>query len=85
VEAWYKGVKAVTPKEGEGNPPSARHLYGDALSDPKIRWKGLPSATRMQMVRLIYLAEKSQDKWNKIINSFNSKDWKSDGYLRYST
>jgi hypothetical protein len=30
-----------------------------------------------------YLAEKSQDKWNKIINSDNSKDQKSEGYLRY--
>jgi hypothetical protein len=78
----------VTPREDEGNPPSARHLCEDALQDPKRSWKGLPSARRMQMVRLIYLAEKSQDKWNKIINSDNSKDWKSDGclgYLRYST
>jgi hypothetical protein len=30
-----------------------------------------------------YLAKKSQDKWNEIINSDNSKDWKSDGYLKY--
>jgi hypothetical protein len=30
-----------------------------------------------------YLAEKSQDKWNKIIKSDNSKGWKSDGCLRY--
>jgi hypothetical protein len=78
----------VTPKEDEGNPPSARHLCEDVLPDPKRRWKELPSATRMQMVRLIYLAEKSQDKWNEIINSDNNKDWKSDGclrYLRYST
>jgi hypothetical protein len=64
----------VIPREVKENPPSARHLCGDALPDPKRRWKGLPSATRMQMVRLIYLAEKSQDKWNKIINSDNSKD-----------
>jgi hypothetical protein len=75
----------VIPREVEEILPSARHLCGDALQDPKRRWKGLPSATRMQMVRLIYLAEKSQDKWNEIINSDNSKDWKSDGYLRYST
>jgi hypothetical protein len=69
VEAQYKAANAVTPREGEGNPPSARHLCEDALPDPKRRRKGLPFATRMQMVRLIYLAEKSQDKWNKIINS----------------
>jgi hypothetical protein len=31
----------------------------------------------------LYLAEKLQDKWNKIINSDNSKDWKSDGCLKY--
>jgi hypothetical protein len=74
VEAQYKGTSVVTPKEDEENPPSAKHLCGDALQDPKRRWKGLPSATRMQMVRLIYLTEKSQDKWNKIINSDNSKD-----------
>jgi hypothetical protein len=30
-----------------------------------------------------YLAEKSQDKWNKIVKSDNSKGWKSDGYLKY--
>jgi hypothetical protein len=30
-----------------------------------------------------YLAEISQDKWNEIINSDNSKDWKSEGCLRY--
>jgi hypothetical protein len=74
----------VTPREDEGNPHNARHLCGDALPDPKKCWKGLPSATRMQMVRLIYLAKKSQYKWNKIINSNNSKDWKSDGCLRFS-
>jgi hypothetical protein len=61
-------------KEDEENPPNARHLCGDALQDPKKRWKGLPSATRMQMVRLIYPAENSQGKWNEIINSGNSKD-----------
>jgi hypothetical protein len=33
--------------------------------------------------KTFYLAEKSQDKWNEIINSDNSKDWKSDGCLRY--
>jgi hypothetical protein len=32
-----------------------------------------------------YPAENSQGKWNEIINSDNSKDWKLDGYLRYST
>jgi hypothetical protein len=45
----------MTPREDEGNPPSAGHLCGDALPDPKRRWKGLPSATRMQMVRLFTL------------------------------
>jgi hypothetical protein len=30
-----------------------------------------------------YLAENSQDKWNEIINSDNSKDWKLDGCLRH--
>jgi hypothetical protein len=30
-----------------------------------------------------YLAEKSQDKWNKIAESDNRKGWESDGYLRY--
>jgi hypothetical protein len=75
----------VTPREDGENPSSARHLYGDALPDPKKRWKGLPSATGMQMVRLIYPAENSQDKWYEIINSDNSKDWKSDGCLKYST
>jgi hypothetical protein len=75
----------MIPKEDVENPPNARHLCEDALLDPKRRWKGLPSATRMQMVRLIYPAEKSQGKWNEIINSDNSKDWKSDGCLRYST
>jgi hypothetical protein len=37
------------------------------------------------MVRLIYPVENSQGKWNEIINSDNSKDWKSDEYLRYLT
>jgi hypothetical protein len=37
------------------------------------------------MVRYVYLAENSQDKWNEIIDSDNSKDWKSEKYLRYST
>jgi hypothetical protein len=74
----------MIPKDEE-NPPNARHLCGDALPDPKRYWKGLPSATRMQMVRLIYPAKNSQGKWNEIINSDNSKDWKSDGYLRHST
>jgi hypothetical protein len=39
----------------------------------------------MQMVRYIYPAESSQGKWIKIDNSDNSKGWKSDGCLRYST
>jgi hypothetical protein len=55
----------VIPREVEEIPPSARHWCGDALPDPKRRWKKLPSATRMQMVRLIYLAEKSQDKMER--------------------
>jgi hypothetical protein len=37
------------------------------------------------MVRYIYPAENSQGKWNETIDSDNSKGWKSDGYLRYST
>jgi hypothetical protein len=69
----------VTPREDEENPPNARHLCGDALPDPKRRWKGLPSATRMQMVRYVYPVE------NETIDSDNSKDWKSDECLRYST
>jgi hypothetical protein len=71
------------PTVNEENPSSARHLCGDALLDPKRHWKGLPSATRMQMVRYIYPVENSQGKWNKINDSDNSKDWKSDRYLRY--
>jgi hypothetical protein len=43
------------PKVNEENPPNAGHLCGDALPDPKRHWKGLPSATRMQMVRLFTL------------------------------
>jgi hypothetical protein len=31
------------------------------------------------MVRYIYPAENPQGKWNEIIDSDNSKDWKSDG------
>jgi hypothetical protein len=74
----------MIPKEDEENPPNARHLYGDALPNPKRHLKELPSATRMQMVRYVYPAENSQGKWNEIVNSDNSKDWKSNGYLRYS-
>jgi hypothetical protein len=55
------------------NPPSARHWCGDALRDPRRCLKGLPSATRMQMVRYIYPAENSQGKWNETIDSDNSK------------
>jgi hypothetical protein len=72
----------VIPIEDGENPPSARHWYEDVLHDPKIHWKGLPSATRMQMVRYIYPAENSQGKWNETNDSVNSKDWKSDRYLR---
>jgi hypothetical protein len=36
----------------------------------------------MQMVRYIYPAESSQGKWIKIVDSDNSKGWKSDRYLR---
>jgi hypothetical protein len=43
----------MIPKEDEENPPSARHLCGDALPDPKRCLKDLPSATRMQMVRYV--------------------------------
>jgi hypothetical protein len=63
----------VIPIEDGENPPKARHWYGDALHDPKIRWKGPPSATRLQMVRFIYPAENSQGKWNKKTDSDNSK------------
>jgi hypothetical protein len=78
-------MNIMIPKEDEENPPNARHLCGDALPNPKRRLKGLPSATRMQMVRYVYPVENSQGKWNKTIDSDNSKDWKSDGCLRYST
>jgi hypothetical protein len=71
-------------KDGE-NPPSARHWYGDALHDPRKCLKEPPSETRIQMMRFIYPAEKSQGKWNKTIDSGNSKGWKSDGCLKYST
>jgi hypothetical protein len=37
------------------------------------------------MVKYIYPVENLQGKWNEIINSDNSEDWKSDGCLRYST
>jgi hypothetical protein len=60
-------------------------LCGNALPDPKRRLKGLPSASRMQMVRYFCPAENSQGKWNKTIDSDNGKDGKSDKYLRYST
>jgi hypothetical protein len=63
----------MIPKEDEENPPNARHLCGDALSDPKRRLKGLPFATRMQMVRYVYPAENSQGKRNETIDSDNSK------------
>jgi hypothetical protein len=36
--------------------------------------EGAAICNKNAMVRLIYLAEKSQDKWKKIINSDNSKD-----------
>jgi hypothetical protein len=49
-------------------------LCGDALPDPKRRLKGLPSATKMQMVRYVYPVENSQGKWNETIDSDNSKD-----------
>jgi hypothetical protein len=49
----------MIPKEDEENPPNAWYLCGNALPNPKRRLKGLPSATRMQMVRYIYPAEKS--------------------------
>jgi hypothetical protein len=75
----------VIPREDEENPPNARHLCGDALPDPKRHLKGLPSATRMQIVRYVYPVENSQGKRNETIDSDNSKDWKSDGCLRYST
>jgi hypothetical protein len=39
----------------------------------------------MQMVRYIYPAKNSQGKWNETNDSGNSKGWKSDGCLRYST
>jgi hypothetical protein len=55
VEAQYRENILVIPREVEENPPNVRHLCGDALPDPKRRWKGLPSATRMQMVRLFTL------------------------------
>jgi hypothetical protein len=71
-------------KVGE-NPPNARYLCGDALLDPRRRLKGLPSATRMQIVRYIYPVENSQGKWSETTNSGNSKGWKSDRYLCYST
>jgi hypothetical protein len=64
----------MIPKGDEENPPNARHLCGDALPDPKRHLKELPSATRMQMVRYVYLAENSQDKWNETIDSDNSKN-----------
>jgi hypothetical protein len=75
----------MIPKEDEENPPNARHLCGDALPDPKRCLKGLPSTTRMQMVRYVYPVENSQGKRNKTIDSDNSKDWNLDGCLRYST
>jgi hypothetical protein len=49
-------------------------LCGDALLDPKRHLKGLPSATRMQMVRYVYPAEKSQGKRNETIDFDNSKN-----------
>jgi hypothetical protein len=75
----------MIPKEDEENPSNARHLCGDALPDPRRRLKGLPSATRMQMVRYVYPIENSQGKRNETIDFDNSKDWKSDGCLRYLT
>jgi hypothetical protein len=76
IVLWRLGVEKtnleIPIKDGE-NPPSARHWCGDALCDPKRRLKGLPSAPRMQILRYIYPAENSQDKWNETIDSANSK------------
>jgi hypothetical protein len=46
-------------------------------------WEGDAICNKNANGKTFYLAEKSQEKWNKIIKSDNSKDWKSDGYLRY--
>jgi hypothetical protein len=75
----------VIPVEDGENLPSVRHWYENAQHDPKKHLKEPPSETRIQMVRFIYFAENSQGKWNKTIDSGNSKGWESDGGLRYST
>jgi hypothetical protein len=62
VEVLYSRITSKIPKVNEENPPNARHLYEDTLPDPKRRWKSLPSATRMQMVRYVYPAENLQGK-----------------------
>jgi hypothetical protein len=44
-----------------------------------------PFETRIQMMKCIYPAENLQGNWNKTTDSDNSKDWKSERYIRYPT
>jgi hypothetical protein len=62
VEGRYSQTTLRIPKANEENPPNVGHLYGDALPDPKRCYEGLPSTTKMQMVKPFTLLEKVQDK-----------------------
>jgi hypothetical protein len=80
----YNETDLRIPTRDEETLPNVKHWCGSAPPDLKRHWKEQPSATTMQMVRYIYLAESSHGKWIKIADSDNSKGWKSDGYLRDS-